>query len=270
MAVYNNSVKNVDVKVSLVVGSWSAGDEANFVQNSDAYSTSTSIATDLAKLLIGPKFFGTFLSALTFICNRTSTGSVEIRGGQSDFTIGSVSTSDIHYDVFIKLVRNFLITYTTCTITKLRLWAGRVYLNTDCVATAIIMKAGDLTLSGAGSPPTTASLLQKSGTCTNNRIVTLGTIDGDATLVMDNTAGSFGNLYFNGKLFTWLAGDITTKIYAYTGIIDMSGLKAACTIADYEIGEGVKIILPPKNIMANPFTNSAKFLGSGPEIVASS
>lgn len=269
--VYSNNTDNPDLTTALGGVAPIADDEININQHSTKFATTTGLGVDLQKLLLGPKWKGGFAAPLTFVCNQGGTGTVEVRGGSENFTMGSVLKANVHSNVFINLANALKLTYTTCTITALQLWNGRVYINDDCIASAIIAKAGaDLTLAGAGTPETSASLLQKGGLVLNNRIITLATVDGDSTFRMDNAAGSVGTLNFSGKVFEWFRGNIGTKLNAYTGTIDMSGIKAAPTIADYLIAEGVKVILPPKNIMANPFTDATKYIGSGPTFVASS
>lgn len=270
MAALSNNINDPNLTTALGAAPVAA-DEVNINQFSTLFSGgTTALGVDLLKLLLGPAFQGSFATPLTFKCNQAGTGVVEIRGASRDFTIGSVATADVHNEVIVKMARDYLLTYTQSTLNKLRLLRGRMLLDATCIATDVLQTTGDLTLDGAVGPPTTATLLAKGGSVMNNRIVTTGTVDGDCKLTMDNAAGSFGTLNWAGSTFSWLRGNISTKLNAYKGIIDMSGLKVAVTIADYLIGEDVKVILPPKNIMANPFTNAAKFIGAGPTILQAS
>lgn len=270
MAVLTNNLNDVNLATALGAAP-GANDEVNITQHNTAFNNvATTINFDLLKMLIGPMFYGGFSASLLFTCNQASTGSVEVRGGGQDFIMGSTATANVHNEVFVKLARPILLTYTACTMNKLRHYAGRLFLENSCVATDVIHKFGDLTLDGGVAPPTTTAYLGKGGSLTNNRIITTGSLDGDSLLTMDNAAGGFGTLNWAGKYFTWLRGNITTKLNAYSGTIDMRGLKAAPTIADYLIGEDVTVLLPPKNIMANPFTNAAKYIGGGPKILHAS
>jgi len=270
MAIYSNNNNSPNLTTALGGVAPAANDQVNINQFSSVFNAATALGVDLLKLLLGPKWTGGFTNPLTFICNRTSTGYVEIRGGSQDYTVGSVLNTNVHYEVFVKLVRAVLLTYTTSTITKLRHWGGRTNYTDDQIITDMLMKEGDVELQGGLSPLTVTSLLQFGGKLINNRIITTANVHGNSTFEMDNAAGSVGTLTFTANRFNWFRGDITTKLNAYRGTIDMSGLKVAVTIADYEIGEDVEIILPPKNIMANPFTTASKLIGNGPRFVASS
>lgn len=267
---YSNHVDSKNLKTALAAGAYAANDEININQFATIFETQTGIAQDILKMTLGPGWYGGFDSPLTFICNQGGTGYVDVRGGNEDFTMGSVATADVHNEVFVKLPRSNLLTYANCTMSKLRFWGGRMYVSDDCIGTDILQMAGDLELSEAAAGLATTTLLQKGGSLINNRTVTTGTVDGDAKLTMDNSLAIFGNLYFAGRELILNRGSISTKLTAYKGIIDMRGAKAAFTITDYLIGEDVKVYLPPKNIMANPFTNSAKFIGAGPTIIAAS
>lgn len=270
MPIYSNNTNDPSLTTALGGVAPAAGDEININQHPTVFATGNAIPFDLLKVLLGPKWYGSFATPFTFKCNQGGTGVVEIRGGSKDFTIGSVATADVHNEVIVKLARSYLLNYTKCTISKLRMYSGRLMVLDDCIATDLLQIDGDVELAGAVGPPTTATLTQKGGSVLNNRIITTALVDGDASFAMDNAAGSVGSLTFAGQLFRWLRGNITTKLTAYRGTIDMSGLKVAPTIANYLIGEGVKIILPPKNILANPFTDATKFIGNGPEFVAAS
>ena len=272
MATYQNDADNADFLAALGSPTLAAGDVININQYGTTFTGSIALGVDLASLVLGPSWTGSIsASTLTLVCDRTSTGVVEIRFGGALLQIGSTAKANIHNEVIIKPARaGSRVVYSTCTISKLRMFSGDVTLNTDCDANDIVMLSGTLNLKGAGSPETVNTMVQTGGSCTVARIVTAATVSGDANMTLDNSAGSIGTLDFSGQTLTIMQGNITTKLTMREGTLDLSKAKRLITFADYEIHEGVVVILPPTKIMADPFTTASKFVGQGPRKVPSS
>jgi hypothetical protein len=265
MATYQNDADNADFLIALGSPTLAAGDVVNINQYGTSFTGSIALGVDLASLVLGPSWTGSIsASTLTLTCDRTSTGVVEIRFGGTVLQIGSTVKTNVHNEVIVKPARNGRVIYSTCTINKLRLFGGDLTLNTDCDANDIVMLSGTLTMKGGGSPETVNTMVQTGGTCYVARIITTATVSGDANMTLDNSAGSIGTLDFSGVNLTIMQGNITTKLTMREGMLDLSKAKRAITFTDYEIHEGVVVILPPTKIMADPFTNAAKFVGAGP------
>lgn len=270
MAAYQNDVDNVDFLVALGGPTLGPGDSIVVNQYASSFTGSIALAVDLVSIVFGPKWTGNISGGvMTFTANRTATGVVEVRWAGATLKLGDTVQANVHNEVICAPVRDGTVSYSTCTITKLRVFRGTFVASTDCIVSALAMTGGRCTLGGAGSPLTTVTVDQHGGVLTVLRNVTTLTAGEDSEVTFDNSAASIANVYFSGKRFTHLQGNIGTKLYLKKGTYDMSGMKRACTFADYEIWEGVKIILPPAKVMADPFTTASKFVGAGPTKVAS-
>lgn len=229
----------------------------------------TALAVDLAKITFGAGWSGNINTLLSFECDQTNTGLVECRFSGSVLNIGSSIKTKELYQVIIAPARDGTVNLQTCTAQLLRMLKGNGICADDCIATDVWMTDGTLKLSGGATPETCAAVNMQGGSLDVQRIVTALTAAGSSRVSLNNSVGSIGTLDFAGDEFTWLQGNVSTMLRARKGLINMAKVKRPVTVADYQLGADVEIILPPTSVMANPFTNAAKFVGGTPTFYAS-
>lgn len=264
MAVVTNTTDNV-VLSSALSATPAAADTVLITKFATRFASGATIANDLAKLVLGPEFSGDFATVnLQFTADQGGAGIVEVRwaGTRTRMSAGAVTSK--HAKVLIAPVGNGLIEYYDAKHDEIVITRGTLICADSVDSDDVVQIGGTLTLETTGTHVTTSARLM-GGSCTIQRQITTLEASGSANITFDNDAVAQGTLRLANDRTTVLGMGTVAYLYLYRGTIDLSGASKPITFTNYKLYEGSKVILPSG--WANPFTDTTKFVGRGPDFV---
>lgn len=270
MAILNNTVDNVNL-VTALGATPAANDTIKITDYATYFTGGLTYTADFTAVVFGKGWTGSITGASTFrfVTNQAGAGKVDVRFGGSVLNLSSTNSTTKHAKVVIAPAAGGTVNYADCLSDEVFVLRGSLVGADTYDPNSVVQVGGSVRLEGGSSPQTTTTYVICGGEVEIKRIVTTLTATGEANVTMDNASGSIGTANLFNDRTTWKAGNCTTKLNLYRGVLDLSEATKEITFADYLLAEGATVILPSSSVMANPFTDSTKYLGNGPKFVTS-
>lgn len=265
MATLNNSSDNVDFITAIGGVQPAALDTVIINKFATKYTGTMTVTNDLARMSFGKEYKGSIESSnLIFTANNTGAGIVEVRWSGTRLRLSAGGVANKHARTIIAPNGNGIVEIYDTKHDELFIMRGTTICNDTVDSDDVVQVGGTLTLFTSGTHVTTSARIY-GGDCTIQRQVTTLEAGGSATITFDNDAVAQGTLRLANDLTTVKGMGTVTYLYLYRGTLDLSGSSKPIVFTNYKLHEGSKVILPTG--WANPFTDTTKFVGKGPEFV---